>query len=256
MAHKLSVLNQLFDKIYVITLHRATSRQQTIKHILDGVDYDFFYGVDKLNLNFEQVQQDGTYDNKKAIQYHRNSKPMYLGQVACSLSHRKLYEHILQNTQYNKVLIFEDDFLVDEIAFTHIHSVLEQLPSSWDLLYLGYYLNEITTTKMKLKQAFYLLLSYLGLQKFKPNQIKNLYPKKYSANLDIAGFHDCAHAYCVNRKALLTLIKNQTPVCFPADTLFSYLIISEKIEAYISKPKIFLQEIFLKNGNKESFVAE
>ena len=94
MAHKLSVLNQLFDKIYVITLHRATSRQQTIKHILDGVDYDFFYGVDKLNLNFEQVQQDGTYDNKKAIQFHRNSKPMYLGQVACSLSLTENYMNI------------------------------------------------------------------------------------------------------------------------------------------------------------------
>ena len=154
------------------------------------------------------------------------------------------------------MLIFEDDFLVDEIAFPNIQSVVEQLPSSWDLLYLGYYLNEITTAKMKLKQIFYLVLSYLRIIKFTPTQVKNLYAKPYSINLNIAGFHDCAHSYAVNRKALQKLITAQTPVAFPADNLFTYLTISGKIESYISIPKIFLQEIFLENGNKESFVAE
>ncbi|MFY7901193.1 MAG: glycosyltransferase family 25 protein [Chitinophagaceae bacterium] len=255
MNSSLSILNTFFDKIYVVTLTRATNRQTKIKEILKDVDYEFFYGVDKMNLDIDVLKKENIYNEEQAIKLHKNSKPMFLGQVACSLSHRKLYEKILAEG-YEKVLIFEDDFIVDENAVKTIANAFQQLPPSWDLWYLGYYLNEETTRKMKLKQFFYLLLSYIKLIKFSPLQVKNLYAKPFSKNLMKAGFHNTTHSYAVNKKALQKLINAQTPVVFPADTLLSNLIISEKIEAYISTPKIFLQEIFLENGSKESFVSE
>lgn len=254
MNASLSVLNTFFDKIYVVTLTRATNRQQKIKEILKDVDYDFFYGVDKLNLDIETVKKENIYNEQEAIKLHKNSKPMFLGQVACSLSHRKLYEKILSEG-YEKVLIFEDDFIVDENAVSTIATAFKQIPTSWDLWYLGYYLNEETTDRIKIKQLFYLLLSYCRLIKFTPTQVKNLYPKNFSKNLMKAGFHNTTHSYAIQKKALKKLIDAQTPVVFPADTLLSNLIISEKIEAYISTPKIFLQEIFLENGSTESFVS-
>jgi glycosyl transferase, family 25 len=244
MNTSLSLLNTFFDKIYVVTLHRATNRQTKIKEILNELDYEFFYGVDKLNLNIDTLKKENVYNELQAIKLHKNSKPMFLGQVACSLSHRKLYEKIL-NENYEKVLIFEDDFIVDENAVNTILAAFKQLPASWDLWYLGYYLNETVTQKMKLKQVFYKVLSHLRLIKFSPTQVNNLYPKPFSKNLMKAGFHNTTHSYAVHKKCLQKLIDAQTPVVFPADTLLSHLIISEKIEAYISTPKIFLQEIFL-----------
>jgi len=255
MNSSLSILNTFFDKIYVVTLTRATNRQTKIKEILKGVDFEFYYGVDKKNLELETLKKENVYNEQQAIKLHKNSKPMFLGQIACSLSHRNLYGKILKEN-YEKVLIFEDDFIVDEKAVDTIANALQQLPPSWDLWYLGYYLNETVTEKMKLKKRFYKVLSYLRLIKFSPKQVNNLYPTPFSKNLMKAGFHNTTHSYAVNKKVLQKLIAAQTPVVFPADTLLSNLIISEEIEAYISTPKIFLQEIFLENGSKESFVSE
>lgn len=255
MSIDISVLNKLADKIYVITLERATERQENIKQILKGVNYEFFYGVDKLCLNKEELERKNIYNETLAKKFHRNSKPMFLGQIACSFSHKNLYEKIL-NSNDERVIIFEDDFVIDENALIHIEQIFAELPKSFDFLYLGYYLNEFVTQKMLWKQRFYKLLSYIGIGKFSPKQVDNLYPKYFSKHLYKAGFHDTSHAYLIHRKVLSKFIEAQTPIAFRADTLFTHLILNNSIEAYIAKPKIFPQEIFVNKGIGKSYVSE
>src|ERR1700712_6113363 len=101
-------LENYFDKILVITLGRATERQEQVRKNLSGLAFEFFYGTDKQNLNWEQIKEDKIYDEDKAKKLHRYGKGMILGHLACALSHRSVYEYVLE-MGYKRVLIFEDD---------------------------------------------------------------------------------------------------------------------------------------------------
>lgn len=250
----LKILNEYFDKIFVITLHRSADRHEKINKHLASVEFEYFYGVDKLDLTMEELIRTSVYDPVKAKKMHRNSKEMYLGQVACSLSHRKLYHHILEKG-YEKVLIMEDDMVPVSYGDEVFLNIIKELPSDWELVYWGYYLNEVVTGKMKLTQVYYSILSALRIIKWTPKQVANLYPKPYSAHLRKAGFHNTTHAYAVNRPVLQKLIDEQTPVAYPADSLLTQLILSGQINAFITMPKIFEQEIFMEGGSKVSYLS-
>ena len=84
-------LQHFFDKIFVITLERAKERQIQVSKQLEGLPFEFFYGVDKLQLNRDQLVKENIYDEVKAKELNRYSKVMVLGHIACALSHRKLY---------------------------------------------------------------------------------------------------------------------------------------------------------------------
>ena len=247
----LKILNEYFDKIFVITLHRSKDRHEKINKHLASVDFEYFYGVDKLDLTMEELISSKVYDPVKSKKMQRNSKAMYLGQVACSLSHRELYSHILEKG-YEKVLIMEDDFVPVAYGDDVFLNIIKELPKNWELVYWGYYLNESVTGKMKLTRFYYAMLAALRIIKWTPKQVANLYPKAYSPHLRRAGFHNTTHAYAVSKPVLQKLIDEQTPVAYPADSLLTQLILSDKINAFITMPKIFEQEIFMEGGSKVS----
>lgn len=251
----LKILNEYFDKIYVITLRRSLDRHEKINRQLKEIDFEYFYGTDKLNLTMEGVIRDNVYDPVKARKMHRNNKTMNLGQVGCALSHRTLYQHIL-NKGYERVLIMEDDLVPAIKDDATLRAIINESPEDWELIYWGYYLNEYTTAKMKLKQAYYFLLGALRLIKWTPAQVSRLYPKPYSPHLRKAGFHNTTHAYAVTRAALQKLIDEQTPVAYNSDTLISQLILDGRLNAYITVPKVFEQEIFMEGGSKVSYLSD
>jgi glycosyl transferase family 25 len=116
-------LNNFFDFIYIITLERATERQQKITEPLEGLNYTFFYGVDKKDLTLDHLIESGIYDEKKAIELNRYDKPMNTGQVGCSWSHRLVYEDMLKNG-YRKVLILEDDVVPNKEGFAVLEDII------------------------------------------------------------------------------------------------------------------------------------
>ena len=46
-----NAIHQYFDKVLVLTVDRFKERQEKVKKNLTGIDFDFFYGVDKNELN-------------------------------------------------------------------------------------------------------------------------------------------------------------------------------------------------------------
>ena len=255
MATGLKILNQYFDKIYVITLKRSPERQEKVRAHFKDVDFEFYFGVDKMNLNMEELVQSETYDPAMAKKKHRNNKEMFLGQVACSLSHRELYKEIFAKS-YQKVLIMEDDFVPATIDMNVIASIDKELPNDWELVYFGYYHNENISLKMKLAQWYYAAMGFFRLIKWTPSQVMKLYPKPFSKHLQKAGFHNTTHAYAISKTAVLKLIEAQTPVVFCADTLLTDLILSDQLNAFITKPKIFDQEIFMEGGSQVSYITD
>lgn len=255
MDNRLQILNSYFDKIYVITLKRAVERQEKVNNHLKGVDFEYFYGIDKQDLDLDDLQARFIYSPTKAKKMHRNGKGMILGHIACSLSHRELYKKILESG-HEKVLIMEDDFVPNHTFLNSLQPMIDDIPNNWELIYWGYYFNENINWKMKVKQKIYLLFSILKLHKLSFKEVKNLYPKPFSTHFWKAGFHNTTHAYSVKKSSLTNLIEAQTPVAFNADSLISYLIMNEKIKGYITKPVVFEQEIFLAKGESHSYISE
>ena len=239
-------LNIFFDKIFVITLKRSVNRQSHIKKALEGLNYQFFFGTDKNNLSLRELKDKNIYNDALAVQHHRYSKPMTAGQIGCALSHKNIYEEIIKNG-YKKTLILEDDVLPVNNALHLFAEIIKELPDNWELLYFDYLKNE---TPKQLKKYFYHLQKIAGGLKWDHTIINNLHPKPFSKHLAAAGFHDYTDAYAITLLGAQKLTKLQTPVSYVADNLLAIAAASKKINAFISKPKLFQQ---LSQGQSTSF---
>lgn len=238
------LLNRTFDRIWVVTLRRATDRQEKLRERLRGLDYQLFFGFDKADLDLEALERAGAYSAARARKVHRQGKLMPPGHVGCSMSHRAIYEATVSNG-WDRVLILEDDVVPRVEAMEELAPALAELPSDWELLYLGYEHGERTRPRDRLKQAAYLPLAALRLIKWTPRQVMGLHPRPFSAHLRRAGKHHCTHAYAITGRGAKKLLDEQTPVAYMADQLLLKLCIGGEIEAYLTDPKFFDQDSFL-----------
>ncbi len=236
-------LLQYFEKILVVSVPRFTNRHEKVKQSLKGLPFDFFWGADKLKLDYDIVIADGTYDEQRAKKLQRQGKALNLGEIACSLSHRNLYAAMIENN-WQKVLILEDDVMPIIENMNELPAAMQELPQNWELVYLGYLKHEQITTGLKFKQFFYKIFSAFGLMTWTYKMVCNLLPKPYSKYLKKAGFHDCTHAYAVTLQGAKKLLAVQTPVVYRADDLLSTTIMKGELNAYVTEPKFFDQEIF------------
>lgn len=233
-------LNAFFDRIWVITLRRATDRHDLLARALAGLRYEIFHGQDKLDLDLADLIVRGVYDDGRARRLHRHGRGMHLGQIACAMSHAAVWRRIVEEG-HRRVLVFEDDAVPVEGAIGLVPEALAQLPESWELLYLGYDRNEEVTLRRRLNRAAYVVFGALGLIRWSAREARNLLPRPYAANLRRAGFHDYLHAYGLTRRAAEKLLAFQTPVVLNSDTAATRLVLRGEIEAYVTEPKLFVQ---------------
>jgi len=238
-----SLLQQYFDKLLIVSIPRFTERHARVQNHLQGLPFDFFWGADKLQLDLDKAKQDGVYDEEITKQLQRQGKLLSPGELACSLSHRMVYEAMIKNN-WDKVLILEDDVLPLYENLVLLPEVLNELPANWELVYFGYLKNEKVTVGLKVKQALYKIQSLLGLMTWSYKMISNMLPKPYSTHLKKAGFHDCTHAYAITLSGAKKLLAAQTPVVYRADDLLSHIILKGELNAFVTEPKFFDQEIF------------
>jgi glycosyl transferase, family 25 len=236
-------LNNYFDKIFVVSVPRFADRHKKVTENLQGLKFDFFWGADKLQLDLENAKQNGIYDDVKARQKQRQGKPLNIGEIACSLSHRMLYSEMIKH-KWQRVLILEDDVLPQYDDLNKLPLVIKELPTNWELVYFGYLKHEKVTAGLKLKQVFYKIGAALGLMKWSYKMVNNLLPKPYSQHLKKAGFHDCTHAYAITLAAAQKLSAMQTPVVYRADDLLHTAIMNGELNAFITVPKFFDQTGF------------
>lgn len=237
------LLEKYFDKIFIVSIPRFAERHKRVASHLQGLQYDFFWGADKQQLNLQQAVADGVYDEQRTRQLQRQGKSLNLGELACSLSHRMLYEEIIRHN-WQRVLILEDDVLPLYENMRHLPAVLQELPDDWELLYLGYLKHEQVTAGLKVKQFFYKIISAFGLMAWSYKMVSNFLPKPFSAHLRKAGFHDCTHAYALSLNGAKKLLEAQTPVVYRADDLLSATTMKGLLTAFVTEPKFFDQEIF------------
>lgn len=249
------LLNHFFDHIYVITLRRAHDRHQHLQKELKGLTYQLFYGKDKKEFTAAQLEQQGIYNERLAQKHHRFGKGMPEGMIGCAWSHKLVYEDIIANN-YQNALVLEDDVVMDKHFISLLPQVLQELPPEWELLYFGFAGNEQAPKSAAIKKSLYHLLHLLGAIKYSHKTIRNLYPKKVSAHLYQAGYHDCTHAYGLTLSAAHKLVRQQQPISFVADNLLAHVVTNGLVKGYITLPKIMNQQYQVSEKSTYSYLNQ
>ncbi len=235
-----AALNDYFERIYVLTLERATDRRAAFARALAGLRYEVVHGQDKLELDYPDLEARGMYDERAARRAHRHGRGVTLGHIACVLSHARIWRRILEEG-HERALVLEDDAEPIPDAIDLAPAVLAQLPPSFELAYLGYSRHETITFRRRLDQAAYVALGAARLIRWTAREAWNLLPRPYSPNLRRAGLHDYTHAYALTPSAARKLLAAQTPVILNVDSGITRLIMRGELEAYVSEPKLFRQ---------------
>lgn len=232
-----NVLNNFFDKIYVLTIPLAVERQKEFARTMSGLKFHFFNGIEKQALDLDQLQQSGVYDSDRARQNQRYEKSMTIGEVACAIGHRKIYEDIIANN-IRRALIFEDDVFPLREHIQYIPDMLASVPPDWNVLFFDYNKNE---KAVPLKRTVYHVQHFFGFLKWNHTVIKNLFPRGVNKYWKTAGYHDFADAYAITHDAARKLVELQTPLAAVADNLLANAVTREQLRGYISVPKLFAQ---------------
>jgi glycosyl transferase family 25 len=253
MENNLRLLNDHYDKIYVISVESAEDRRQRFAERFRELNFSFFFGADKKDLSIKELINKNIYSEELTKKHHRYSKPMMPGEIACALSHKMIYEDMLQNN-YSRVLIFEDDAVPNTKNLSFIPAILSELPANCELLMWGWSKNNKTKFTSSAKRIVYHIQHSLGLLKWDHSIIKNLVAKPFSAHLKKAGFHDYAHAYGITKSAAEKLIHLQTPVQYVADNLLAYAIVQNIITGYIVYPPVILHDNLPNGTPRDSYI--
>ena len=240
MQEYFRLLNNYYDKIYVLSLHRASERKGYIDNVLKGLDFEYFWGVDKEETSLEKIKNLGLYSTDQYHLFYKNPEEISLGMVCCSLGHVGIYKDIIRNG-YKKTLILEDDVVPIIANLKYFPKIVDELPGDWELFYLGYEKNEEFGWKQMLKQTIYKIFPPHSQLRLDRKIYFNYYPRNLTKHIAIAGFHDCTHAYSVTLEGAKKLLQRQQPVSFNPDNLLSYMISTKQVKGYISRPKLFNQ---------------
>jgi len=254
----INLLNDYYDKIYLVIIERnIPERLEKIKASLKGLNFEVFIGVDGKLLSEEEKNK--IYDHENSVKmmaeyfqfrYHKKiPEGLKIGNVGCSQSHLNIYNDIFKNG-YKKVLILEDDARLIEKNICLIPKILEQMPADADLFYWGYrwHDQESTFSRFIRKYIKPLLVLAIGRNPIKYiNENKIKYPKEFNENIWHAGIHAGTHAYAITSEAAKKVAELNTPIKFAADASLSYLVKNKMVKAYITVPKIFIEDQNLKS---------
>ena len=234
-------LNRYFDKIYVLSLPHTTARHANVAKVLDGLSWCYFWGTDKKDYSSTQVREQQIYDDVAHRHTKRTSRSMNLGEVACALSHRNIYQNMLDEG-HQRILILEDDVLPQPDQLQYFDRFIRQLPEDWELLMLGYYGHKLPTLRYRLQQQIYLGFHYLRIanwHKVNRSWIDNICMRPYSPDVYQMGKVLGAHAYAVSAPAAEKFVAYQTPVHLQADRIFNYYAAGNPLNAFAFKNTVF-----------------
>lgn len=237
-------INRFFDKVFVISMKDSERRKYIVKTFNElGVDFEFYDAVRGNELSEHKINS--IYDEEAAANHKSSSWSLSKTQLGCALSHLNICKKI-KKEKFERVLIFEDDVKPINRHFTEVQEVFKELPSDWDLLYLGVKTQEKPPPYFKLKLLFYYPLTHILLSKtnqWKYSELWRLYPKSYSRHLKIAGYHHGSHAYGITLEGARKLLKKHQKLTAPYDILLGQSIVEEVIKGYLVKNKMFKQNM-------------
>lgn len=187
-----------FGKIYCINLESRPDRKKRCKEIFSHFN---------LNVNFINA-----IDGKKI----QNTNGLKSGAAGCCLSHKMVYEDILNNN-IKTALIMEDDVEFDKDVEKRFYEYYKMVPEDWQMIYFG------------------------GNHRNKKIKMINRHVHKLEKTYT-------THCYAIKREAIPTIInrmKDETIFSMPIDMHLA--VIHKMIPCYGFKPHIAWQRADFSN---------
>ncbi len=129
-------------KIFIINLKKDHQKRQHMQALCDkySLEVEFIEAVDGSQLSEEEISR--VYSEQQSIS--SIGRGLSRGEIGCALSHKKIYQKMLDENM-SQAVIFEDDIELNEKLVNLFHDDME-LPSNMELLLLGYWYYGITNT--------------------------------------------------------------------------------------------------------------
>jgi glycosyl transferase, family 25 len=120
--------------IYVINLDRSPERLENITSQLgrQGLHFRRIVAVDAAELTEQTIQQ--VFDSARARRAY--FVPMHGGEIACFLSHRRVWQTFVDETDAPFCVVLEDDAGLDDDFASVVQAVIERRPLDWDYVKL------------------------------------------------------------------------------------------------------------------------
>lgn len=195
--------------VYLIYLPNYQHRwESTLQNLTEnGITPILFHGIDAISWRLKTDLFENKYPKKFTS-----------GRLGCFLSHFMLWNHLSHVSNSEEAIVFEDDVRIDSTFTKSLNSILNQLPSDWDFVYLGALWGDSQSES------------------------------RFSSNL-LIGKPYCTHAYMVKKKALSVLMEK----CYTIDCYLDIQIkekVLPKINHFVADPFIVSQESL---GNSEEY---
>ncbi len=134
MGKDISILNDLFGPAFVINLKRSDDRRRYVNNLFkdSSFQYSFFEAIDAQHLDPNELARNGLFDVNKSRKYYRGwpHDELLIAPLACSLSHMKLWEYIIDH-DLPAGIILEDDIEINDPVLNNLNSFLKDLPENW-----------------------------------------------------------------------------------------------------------------------------
>ncbi|CAG8712025.1 9269_t:CDS:1 [Racocetra persica] len=197
-----------FSHIYVLNLINRRDRREKLE-ILEK----------KLNLKFEFFPAVSKDDENaiKEVEIKNPPYPLTSAQIACYLSHSKIYQSIIQRG-YDNALILEDDVDFELNIASIISDTYRFLPSNWDIYFIGYcdYMERLGQ-----------LVD--GQSSSSPYTVRK------------AIMPVCTHGYAISRAGVLKLVENLHPMSETIDSTMLRLKRAGTINSFTLVPLAIVQ---------------
>jgi glycosyl transferase family 25 len=253
MQEYFQLLNDYYDKIYVLSVRSAEHRRKQFEERFKGLRYSFFFGADKNDFTPKELIEKNIYNEELASKHHRYNKLMMPGEIACAWSHRMIYEDMLERN-FSNILIFEDDAVPIPELIAQTPIILSEIPNDCEVLMWGWSKHGESGIGSFLKQTSYQIQHKFGLLKWTPTMIKNLFAKPFSSKLKKAGFHDYTFAYGLTKNGAQKLVQMQTPIQYIADNLVAHAITQNIVSGYIVYPAVILHDNLPDGTPRDSYI--
>jgi glycosyl transferase family 25 len=215
------------------------------------LNYSIFKGVDGRELTENEINSlynDATaqvlFEKYMFKTYEKKIKRgLSRSEIGCALSHIKVYKDIIENN-YNRVLILEDDALINSGSIQYLKKIVTEIPNQADLVYWGYRWYDMESSKSRLfRQVVRTPLFKLFGNLFKiKNPNNDRFPRKYKKHIWHSGYHSGTHAYSINLETAKILLNANTPITMCADQLFQQLKEESKLNCFVTIPVVFKED--------------
>jgi GR25 family glycosyltransferase involved in LPS biosynthesis len=122
-----------FDATLVISLAAFGERRKNVINQLKAAAVDNYRIVDAVDgktLNLEEMQSAGVLRKD-----HRTGRLLNPGEVGCLMSHRRIWQLMLDE-RLTQIVVLEDDVVLRDDAASHLATVMDEVMEDWDIIHL------------------------------------------------------------------------------------------------------------------------